>query len=103
MNLVSRWPLSQDGITGSDLLVESTTDTTTPTSYSFLDSDTEIIVVDTPGFDDTTCPDVDILTEFAQFLVALHNSEISLAGIVYLHRITDPRFSGTAMKTLEML
>ena len=78
-------------------------DTTTPASYKFIDNSKKITLVDTPGFDDATRPDVEILTEMAKVLVALHNSKIRLAGIIYLHRITDPRFSGTAVKNLEVL
>ncbi|KAK1750450.1 P-loop containing nucleoside triphosphate hydrolase protein, partial [Echria macrotheca] len=77
--------------------------TTTPASYKLVDEGREIILVDTPGFDDTTRPDVEILTEMAQLLAALYNSKTRLAGIIYLHRITDPRFSGTAVKNLEIL
>ncbi|KAK4455331.1 P-loop containing nucleoside triphosphate hydrolase protein [Podospora aff. communis PSN243] len=77
--------------------------TTEAASYTFNDSGREIILVDTPGFDDTNRPDAEILQEMAHFLVALYNSDVRLAGIVYLHRITDPRFSGTAGKNLEIL
>ncbi|KAK3291802.1 uncharacterized protein B0H64DRAFT_240816 [Chaetomium fimeti] len=77
--------------------------TTEAASYTFIDNQKEIILVDTPGFDDTTRPDAEILKEMVHFLLALHDSNVRLAGIVYLHRITDPRFSGTAVKNLEIL
>lgn len=80
-----------------------TPDTTTAASYKFVDGNKEIILVVTPGFDDTIRPKVDTFTDLAQFLAALHKSKIRLAGIIYLHRITDPRFPGTAVKNLEIL
>ncbi|KAK0651103.1 P-loop containing nucleoside triphosphate hydrolase protein [Cercophora newfieldiana] len=77
--------------------------TTTPASYIFTDDSKEITLIDTPGFDDTTRSDVEIFRELAHLLIALHKSNIRPCGIVYLHRITDPRFSGTAVKNLEIL
>jgi GTPase Era involved in 16S rRNA processing len=77
--------------------------TTEAASYTFIDNQKEIILVDTPGFDDTTRPDAEILKEMVHSLLALHDSNVRLAGIVHLHRITDPRFSGTAVKNLEIL
>ncbi|KAK0708108.1 hypothetical protein B0H67DRAFT_497092 [Lasiosphaeris hirsuta] len=72
--------------------------------YSFMYDETkEVILVDTPGFDDTRRSDADILKEVAFLLAALHNNNARLVGIVYLHRITDPRISGSGMKNLRIL
>ncbi|KAK3349276.1 P-loop containing nucleoside triphosphate hydrolase protein [Lasiosphaeria hispida] len=72
--------------------------------YSFMYDETkEVILVDTPGFDDTTRSDADVLKEVAFLLAALHNNNARLVGIVYLHRITDPRISGSGMKNLRIL
>ncbi|KXX80815.1 hypothetical protein MMYC01_202941 [Madurella mycetomatis] len=65
---------------------------------------TKIMLVDTPGFDDTTRSDADILEEVACMLVNLRKEDrYRLLGIIYLHRITDPRFSGSALKNLRVL
>lgn len=71
--------------------------------YSFNTSeDKTVFLVDTPGFDDTNRPDVDILKDIAFFLTRMHEQRWRLAGVVYMHRITDPRISGTSMKNLQM-
>lgn len=58
--------------------------------------------MDTPGFDDTTKSDTEILDDIARLLAAQYQLGVSLKGIVFLHRISDSRFSGTAGKTLNM-
>ncbi|KAI0018558.1 hypothetical protein F4780DRAFT_513091 [Xylariomycetidae sp. FL0641] len=60
-----------------------------------------IIVVDTPGFNDSQRSDPEVLTEITQFLVAQHSAGIPLQGILYLHRIRDNRMSGSARRYLE--
>ncbi|KAK1252202.1 hypothetical protein MKX08_003389 [Trichoderma sp. CBMAI-0020] len=59
-------------------------------------------LVDTPGFDDTNRPDAEILREVANWLNISHENKIQLAGIIYLHRISDNRLGGAAMKNLRM-
>ena len=61
-----------------------------------------IYLVDTPGFDDTTRSDTDVLKDIAFFLSTVYQNRVRLAGIVYLHRITDPRMGGSALKNLYM-
>ncbi|KAH7133895.1 P-loop containing nucleoside triphosphate hydrolase protein [Dactylonectria macrodidyma] len=71
--------------------------------YSFNTSENKtVFLVDTPGFDDTIRPDVDILKDIVFFLTRMHEQRWRLAGVVYMHRITDPRISGTSMKNLQM-
>ena len=61
-----------------------------------------IFLVDTPGFDDTSRSDTEVLTDLASFLGATHSKDIMLAGIIYLHRITDNRMGGHAFRNLAM-
>ena len=61
-----------------------------------------IYLVDTPGFDDTTRSDTDVLKDIAFFLSTVYTNQVKLAGIIYLHRITDPRMGGSALKNLYM-
>jgi hypothetical protein len=70
--------------------------------YSFQYGDRTVYLIDTPGFDDTTRSDTEILKEIAFFLAAIYSKKVRLAGIVYLHRITDPRMQGSALKNLHM-
>lgn len=62
-----------------------------------------IWLVDTPGFDDTHRNDTDVLREIANWLMESFSSKkVILNGIIYLHRITDIRMQGSAMKNLFM-
>ncbi|KAH8725614.1 P-loop containing nucleoside triphosphate hydrolase protein [Phaeosphaeriaceae sp. PMI808] len=62
----------------------------------------EVGIVDTPGFDDTERSDAQILDEIVHFLCTQYRLGISLKGIVYMHRITDNKMTGTARRYLEM-
>jgi len=61
-----------------------------------------VFLVDTPGFDDTSRSDAEILKEISFFLTTLHYKNVRLAGLIYLHRISDPRMSGSAAKNLRL-
>ncbi|KAG5803534.1 hypothetical protein H9Q74_011946 [Fusarium xylarioides] len=61
-----------------------------------------VYLVDTPGFDDTTRKDTDILKEIAGWLTETYQQKIKLRGILYLHRISDNRMGGCAHKNLVM-
>ncbi|KAJ4997042.1 P-loop containing nucleoside triphosphate hydrolase protein [Colletotrichum sp. SAR 10_66] len=66
------------------------------------DNFTNVYLVDTPGFDDTNLSDSDVLKEIATWMTGSYNNEVKLTGILYLHRITDPRMGGSARKNLFM-
>ena len=61
-----------------------------------------IHLIDTPGFDDTNLDDVEILETIAQYLTGSSDRRVRLSGVIYLHRITDPRVGGTALKNIRM-
>ncbi|EDR05907.1 uncharacterized protein LACBIDRAFT_251637 [Laccaria bicolor S238N-H82] len=50
-----------------------------------------LIVVDTPGFDDTKGNDLEILRRIALWLASSYDAGMKLGGVVYLHDITQPR------------
>ena len=58
--------------------------------------------IDTPGFDDSTKTDSQILEEISRILTMQHEAGIALKGVIYLHRITDVRYAGSSVKTLEI-
>ncbi|XXG98513.1 V-type proton ATPase subunit c'' [Hypoxylon texense] len=70
--------------------------------YSFGSQDRRIFLVDTPGFNDTRRSDVDVFKEIAFFLGQCHRNGVKLGGILYLHRITDNRASGSAVRGFEL-
>ena len=59
-------------------------------------------LIDTPGFDDTYRKDIDVLKDITFWLSKAYEDNISLTGIIYLHRITDTRMGGVALKDLNM-
>ena len=63
----------------------------------------ELYLADTPGFDDTASSDTDVLRNIVTWLGAMREKRIKLSGIIYLHRITDVRLGGTALRNLRML
>ncbi|KAH7357223.1 P-loop containing nucleoside triphosphate hydrolase protein [Rhexocercosporidium sp. MPI-PUGE-AT-0058] len=63
---------------------------------------TKVLLIDTPGFDDSKRTDVDILTEISKLLAAQYKLGVSLKGIIYLHRITDNRYQGSSVRTLDV-
>jgi GTPase SAR1 family protein len=64
---------------------------------------TQVAVVDTPGFDDTKRSDADIVGDIVKFLCAQYELGLPLKGIIFMHRITDNKVSGTAQRYLEIL
>jgi myosin heavy subunit len=71
--------------------------------FSFFNGGRVGYLIDTPGFDDTTRSDTDILKEIVDVLNRLYTTRICLTGLIYLHRITDVRMQGSAVKNLDML
>lgn len=60
------------------------------------------LLIDTPGFDDTHRSDSEILAEIAQLLAVQYKSGIKLKGIIYIHRISDIKYTGSAVNTFEI-
>ncbi|CUS07476.1 unnamed protein product [Tuber aestivum] len=71
-------------------------------SYSFEHAGTTVTLVDTPGFNDTTRTDTEVLTEICDWTSKTYEENRLLSGIIYLHRITDVRMDGSSMKNLRM-
>ncbi|KAF5620236.1 P-loop containing protein [Fusarium sp. NRRL 52700] len=71
-------------------------------AYEFNARGHNIILVDTPGFSDTYKSDTEILVDLAKWLEGIYRQNTKLTGILYLHRITDVRMDGSAMRNLKM-
>jgi hypothetical protein len=61
-----------------------------------------VAVVDTPGMDDSSRSDAEILEEITAFLCAQYQLGMPLKGIIFMHRITDNKMSGSAQRYFEM-
>ena len=59
-------------------------------------------MIDTPGFDDTYRTDADVLQDVATCLNMTYAANMKLTGLVYLHRIIDPRMTHGGMRNLAM-
>ncbi|KAF4588345.1 hypothetical protein EYR38_010313 [Pleurotus pulmonarius] len=62
----------------------------------------KVILVDTPGFDDTNISDTMVLGMIADWLLETYNNKVKLSGIIYMHRISDHRMAGAPLKNLKM-
>ncbi|KAJ3082562.1 hypothetical protein HK102_001588 [Quaeritorhiza haematococci] len=62
----------------------------------------DIVLLDTPGFDDTEMDEATVLNEIVSFLTMTYREGQLLAGILYLHRISDVRMPGSAVRTYRM-
>jgi len=65
------------------------------------DVNTRFTLIDTPGFDDTTRDDMEILASIVSWMEAKDLSPF--AGVIYFHRITDKRVTGTSRMNLQIL
>ncbi|KAF2108802.1 P-loop containing nucleoside triphosphate hydrolase protein [Lophiotrema nucula] len=63
---------------------------------------TTVAMIDTPGFDDEEIDDAETLGIITRLLTTQFRLGIRLKGIIYLHRINDTRFSGSARRFLKV-
>ncbi|KAI6156084.1 hypothetical protein EDD17DRAFT_1071077 [Pisolithus thermaeus] len=70
--------------------------------YPHTDGVRNIVLVDTPGFDDTFMTDVQILERIAYWLNSTYKKNVKLSGLLYLHRISDNRVGGTPLRNYNM-
>ncbi|KDQ18740.1 hypothetical protein BOTBODRAFT_42334 [Botryobasidium botryosum FD-172 SS1] len=62
-----------------------------------------VCLIDTPGFNDLTHSDTEILATIVNCLVFLHATRnLQITAILYLHRITDNRVGGATRNNLEL-
>ena len=61
-----------------------------------------VILVDTPGFNDTNRSDTEILTALAEWMKRSYEDDMRLSGIIYLHGISDTRMTHSSLQNLRM-
>lgn len=71
--------------------------------YTFMYNDSlRVHLIDTPGFDDSTRKDTEVLRDIAGWMGVTYDKGIRLSGIIYLHNISHTRMAGSAMRNLFM-
>ncbi|CAA7261005.1 unnamed protein product [Cyclocybe aegerita] len=91
--------MTEDELVGHGLR-SCTQDVTAFTCYNS-ERTRRIVLVDTPGFDDTNLSDLDILKRIADWLKETYENDVKLSGLLYLHRISDNRMAGTPLRLLN--
>lgn len=73
-------------------------------AYSFKHGPYDVYLVDTPGFNDTTRSETEVLKEIADWLEITYREprHIKLSGIIYLQSIGDTKMYGSTMRNLKM-
>ncbi|KAF5327548.1 hypothetical protein D9619_004175 [Psilocybe cf. subviscida] len=61
-----------------------------------------VTLIDTPGFDNTHKSQAEILQMIAVFLATAYENGKQLAGVIYMHRISDFKMSGTSTRNFKM-
>ncbi|KEP51379.1 hypothetical protein V565_062630 [Rhizoctonia solani 123E] len=72
------------------------------TTPVFLVDGSPVVVVDCPGFDDTYLSETETLASVASFLTTTYSKNRKLAGLLYLHKITDTRVGGVSFRHMNM-
>ncbi|MCJ1344274.1 hypothetical protein MMC31_002477 [Peltigera leucophlebia] len=63
----------------------------------------EIHFIDSPGFDDGTLVDTEVLSRVATYVNTTYKLKKRLAGVLYLHDITKAKVGGVGQRNLRML
>lgn len=62
-----------------------------------------MLLIDTPGFNDTFRSETEVLKEIASWLEKTYrNADIKLSGVLYLHALEERRMGGTSLRSLKM-
>lgn len=76
-----------------------------PTLYDMTLNDRQIQLLDTPGFDDSTKNNIELLQDIVAYLwyLARFPDHFQVQGVIFLHDISETRFSGSQRTTLSIL
>lgn len=71
--------------------------------YRYNNTRYEIHLIDSPGFDDGTLVDSQVLSDIAKYVNTSYKLKQRLAGVLYLHDITKGKVGRAAQQNLRML
>lgn len=83
-------------------LIDTVTETSEVKAYRFSHGSTNYVLVDTPGFDDSSMSNKEVTTKILQWLQLSYHSGTRLNGIIYIHNITKSRMQGSAYKNMRL-
>ncbi|KAF3198746.1 hypothetical protein TWF106_004487 [Orbilia oligospora] len=63
----------------------------------------EVVLVDTPGFNDTEHGNTLAFSQITEWLEQFHRAGNLLSGAIYMHRITDNRMAGPAVHAIGIV
>jgi hypothetical protein len=61
-----------------------------------------IHLIDTPGLDATDQTDLQILEQWAYWLIKAYDAGLRISGVIYVHNIANPRISGSGLLALNV-
>ena len=72
--------------------------------FEFILDGCKIVLIDSPGFNDTDRSEAEVLAEIANYLDYTYRNppHLKLTGIVYLQSIMDPKMYGSSLRNLRM-
>ncbi|KAF8551123.1 hypothetical protein OG21DRAFT_1513159 [Imleria badia] len=76
--------------------------TTTMESSKFSLDGRTVMLIDTPGFDDATPSVLEVLKSISDHFSGLYSQGIKLAGVIYMHCITEDRMRDTSRHNFRM-
>ncbi|KAL8822685.1 MAG: hypothetical protein Q9191_006585 [Dirinaria sp. TL-2023a] len=71
-------------------------------AINFKISNTDIVLLDTPGFDDTDVSDVEVLNSIGDFLQQTYNHKKLLTGVILLQPVTGNKIQGNETRRLRL-
>lgn len=75
--------------------------TVEPEGWPYEASDgSQLVLIDTPGFNDSSRPDLDLLRSIVDFV---HEKRLKVISILYIQRINERRLTGSTRNNLRML
>ncbi|KAJ3524910.1 hypothetical protein NM208_g11864 [Fusarium decemcellulare] len=71
--------------------------------FEYIQNGQRVFLVDTPGFNDTTRSDINILEILATYLGASYANGVRVHGIIMLHPISNNRMTGSSLRNIDMI
>jgi hypothetical protein len=70
-------------------------------AYRFAHNNVNYVLIDTPGFNDSSTSDEDTIAKIISWLESSYHTGTRLSSIVYVHSIAQARMSGSAHKNMR--